>query len=95
MGSVLVQDGSVDHVKLRAAGDIVADMPKMVKPQVTLRMHYRGPLRAPIRVGQQVASLEVRIDGFAPYDVPLEAAENVPQANLLQRIRNAVLGWVA
>lgn len=95
MGSARVQDGSVDTVKLRAAGDIVADMPKMVKPQVTLRMHYRGPLKAPIKAGQQVASLEVKIEGFAPYDVPLEAAESVPQANLLQRIRNGVLGWFA
>ena len=45
--------------------------------------------------GQQVAALEIRIAGFAPYDVPLEAAEDVSQANLLQRIRNAVLGWIA
>lgn len=93
MGSAQVQDGSVDHVKLRAAGNIVADMPKSVKPQVTLSVRYRGPLKAPIKAGQQVASLEVRIAGFAPYDVPLEAAENVPEANLLQRIRNGVLGW--
>jgi D-alanyl-D-alanine carboxypeptidase (penicillin-binding protein 5/6) len=57
-------------------------------------MHYRGPLKAPIRAGQQVASLEVRIEGFAPYDVSLEAVENIPQANLLQRIRNGVLSWL-
>lgn len=93
MGSAQVQGGKFDSVKLRAAANIVADMPKTAKPQVTLRNHYRGPLKAPIRAGQEVASLEVRIEGFAPYDVPLEAAENVPQANLLQRIRNGVLGW--
>lgn len=95
LGSALVQDGRTGSVKLRAARDIVVDMPKMVKPQVTLRMHYRGPLKAPIRAGEQVAALQVSIAGFSPYDVPLEAAEDVPQANLLQRIRNAVLGWIA
>ncbi len=93
MGTALVQDGNAKTVRLRAATNIVADLPKMVKPQVTLRMHYRGPLKAPIRAGQPVAALEVRIAGFAPYDVPLEAAEAVPRANLFQRIENGVLGW--
>ncbi|WEK47003.1 MAG: D-alanyl-D-alanine carboxypeptidase [Candidatus Andeanibacterium colombiense] len=95
MGKALVQDGATGSVKLRAGADIVADLPKMVKPQVTLRMHYRGPLRAPIKAGQPVAALEIRIAGFAPYEVPLEAAENIPRANILQRIRNGVLGWLS
>jgi serine-type D-Ala-D-Ala carboxypeptidase (penicillin-binding protein 5/6) len=95
MGTARVQDGKVDAVKLRAAVNVVADLPKMVKPQVTLRVRYRGPLKAPIKAGQQVATLQVSIDGFAPYDVPLEAAQAVEQANVLQRIRNAVLGWFA
>lgn len=95
MGTARVQDGAEDTVKLRAATDIVAGMPKMVDAQVTLRVRYRGPLKAPIKAGQKVAALEVSIDGFAPYDVPLEAAQSVGEANLFRRIRNAVLGWFA
>ncbi len=50
---------------------------------------------APIAQGQQVAELEVKIAGFAPYRVPLEAAQSVPKANLWQRLLNGVLGWFA
>jgi len=60
-----------------------------------MSLHYRGPIAAPIAAGQEVAELEVRIDGMAPYRVPLEAASAVDKANPLERMINAVLGWLS
>jgi len=95
IGTALVQDGAADRVALRTAKPVIADVASGTDPKIELALRYRGPIRAPIAKGQQVAELEVRIEGFAPYRVPLEAAETVPEANPWQRVANAVLGWFA
>lgn len=95
IGRAKVQDGAERSVTLRAAAPVIADIPVGSDPRVTLALRYRGPLQAPIAKGARVAELEVRIDGFAPYRVPLEAASEVPKANIWQRLVNGVLGLFA
>jgi D-alanyl-D-alanine carboxypeptidase (penicillin-binding protein 5/6) len=59
---------------------------------VSLLVRYRGPIKAPIAKGQQVAFLQVSVAGQQPHEVPLVAAEAVPRANALQRLRNGLVG---
>ena len=94
VGEAQVQGGAARHVALQAPGPIIADFPKGKAPKVTLALHYDGPLVAPIAAGKNVAELEVTLEGFAPYRVPLAAADNVAVANWWQRLRNGVLGFL-
>ena len=87
-----VQGGAARHVELRTAAPVIVDYPKGTTPSLRLSLHYEGPLVAPISAGDQIAELEVSLDGFAPYRVPLEAANDVEKANSWQRLRNGVLG---
>ncbi|KPL67596.1 hypothetical protein SZ64_05410 [Erythrobacter sp. SG61-1L] len=95
IGTALVQDGSTDSVPLQTASPVIADLPSGERPKIELSLHYRGPLVAPIAAGQNVAELEVRIEGMEPYRVPLQAATAVEKANPWQRVVNAVLGWLS
>ncbi|HTN14894.1 MAG TPA: D-alanyl-D-alanine carboxypeptidase family protein [Sphingomonadaceae bacterium] len=95
IGTARVQDGAQDDVALRTALPVIADIPKGSKPKIAMSLHYRGPLAAPIIAGQEVAELEVRIEGMEPYRVPLKAVRAVKQANPWQRIVNGVLGWIS
>lgn len=95
IGTARVQDGAEDSVALRTAAPVIADIPPGAKPKIEMSLHYRGPLAAPIIAGQQVAELEVRIEGMEPYRVPLKAVRAVKQANPWQRIVNGVLGWLS
>lgn len=93
IGEAQVQNGDSRTVPVRAAIPVVASLRKGEDRRIALSLRYRGPIRAPIAQGQQVADLVVRIEGFSPYTVPLEASENVAQANPWQRLVNGVLGW--
>ncbi len=87
-----VQDGASRIVPLESTAPIVASRKKGTKPHIWLRLRYKGPIRAPIAAGSEIAQLEVHVDGFEPYRVPLIAAAEVPEANALQRIRNGLMG---
>lgn len=93
IGNARVQGGAARNVDLRAAAPVIARLPKEGPRGMELAVRYRGPLQAPIEGGSKVADLEVRVEGFEPFRVPLEAAESVPAANIWQRIANGMLGW--
>ena len=92
VGEARVQDGGQRHVQLRTDGEVLASIIPGSTADVKLSVRYRGPIRAPIAPGQQVAFLRVEVEGQQPHDVPLVAAEAVPQANALVRLWNGVVG---
>lgn len=92
IGTAEVQDGAARSVELVAPGSIRVALPKESAPRVTLALRYEGPLRAPIAKGEEVAELEIKVDGISDSTVPLVAAQAVPKANLLQRLGNGVAG---
>lgn len=92
VGLTRVQDGMADSVALRAPQPIHAAFPTGQERPVTLRVIYDGPLRAPIQAGERVAELEIAVEGLPAARVPLEAAQAVPQATILRRLRNGLVG---
>ncbi|HNJ48466.1 MAG TPA: D-alanyl-D-alanine carboxypeptidase, partial [Novosphingobium sp.] len=70
-------------------------VPKGFDAKVGARVVYRGPLRAPIAKGAQVAGLEVTIEGQPVHYLPLVAAETVDRAGPIDRIVNGLLGLVS
>ncbi|TIX50056.1 D-alanyl-D-alanine carboxypeptidase family protein [Alteraurantiacibacter aquimixticola] len=92
MGTALVQDGASSRVSLRLPRDLALSLPLDSNGAITAAIRYNGPLMAPIAEGDTVAQLRVSVEGMEPFDVPLEAAENVGEANFLQRIVNGLRG---
>lgn len=92
VGEAQVQDGARRRVPLRTDGEVLASMNRGETARVKLSVRYRGPIRAPIAQGQQVAFLRVDVEGQVPHDIPLVAAEAVPRANVLVRLWNGVTG---
>jgi len=93
VGEALVQSGASTSVPLVTAGPVLASVPRgTTAGAAALTIRYRGPLEAPVVAGKPVATLRVSVPGEQPHDVPLIAAEGVPRANPLQRLRNGLAG---
>ncbi|MEO6152116.1 MAG: D-alanyl-D-alanine carboxypeptidase family protein [Croceibacterium sp.] len=93
VGSARVQGGSAMSVPLRTAAPVMASQaPGEVIQQPSLEVRYSGPLTAPIRKDQPVATLRVTVPGQQPHDVPLLSEVSVGPANFFQRLRNGIFG---
>jgi D-alanyl-D-alanine carboxypeptidase (penicillin-binding protein 5/6) len=67
-------------------GGVSVVLPRVpANPKVTARIFYKGPLKPPLRKGQQVATLRVTTSTDATSEVPLYAAEDVGRAGFLWR----------
>ncbi|MCA0977519.1 D-alanyl-D-alanine carboxypeptidase [Qipengyuania flava] len=89
-----VQGGDSTQVALVAPAGVYVDIPAGAHRDVKLTVNYEGPVRAPIRQGEQIAILTVSIDGMSDFSVPLVARDTVDEAGLGRRILNGVLGWI-
>ena len=92
VGEAMVQDGSQISVPLRTESEVFANLPRGRDDGADLSVLYRGPIEAPIKAGDRVATLRVAIAGQEPHDVPLLAGEDVAKANAWQRLRNGIAG---
>ncbi|MEJ2410315.1 MAG: D-alanyl-D-alanine carboxypeptidase [Novosphingobium sp.] len=86
-----VQGGADLNVPLVANREVHATLPKGSKAKVSLSVHYRGPLIAPVRKGDRVGELEIQVQGLAPGRVPLYAGRAVGKAGPLDRLRNGLI----
>lgn len=95
IGAARVQDGSARAVDLVARGGVAVNIPRGSSASLTATIRYEGPLRAPLAVGAEVATLEITAPGMAPARIPLVTAAAVEVAGPLDRIVNAIAGLVA
>ena len=95
VGEAQVQNGAQGSVALETAGEVLASVPPGNAGAASLSVRYRGPVEAPIAKGQKVAFLRVSVPGQTPHDVPLVAAEAVPEANAFQRFVNGLVGLIS
>lgn len=86
-----VQGGDALSLPLVANREVHATVPRGSKPAISLVAHYRGPIVAPIRKGEQVGELEIRVAGLAPGRVPLYAGRDVGVAGPLDRLLNGLI----
>ena len=93
VGDAMVQAGNALSVPLVTGNlPILATLPREGERDITLSIHYDGPLRAPVTKGEAVAELEIRVDGMEPSRVPLFAGEDVGNASGLDRLWNGLAG---
>jgi D-alanyl-D-alanine carboxypeptidase (penicillin-binding protein 5/6) len=92
VGSAEVQNGSAGSVPLVTEAAVFASLPAGADGEAELSLRYRGPIEAPVRQGEEVATLRIAIAGQEPHDVPLAAGADVAKANAWQRLRNGLEG---
>lgn len=91
IGDASVQDGSARTVALIAPDNIGFALPRGHDAEVDLEIRYEGPLRAPIRAGEQVAELVITPKGMPSSHVPLVARDGVAEAGLVRRLANGLV----
>ena len=92
VGAAQVQNGEARSVTLTVPRAYSLAWIRGSEPAVSGRIVYQGPLRAPIKQGQQVAELELEVSGQPPHSIPLVAQHSVGVAGPIDRIINGLLG---
>lgn len=90
VGEAEVQMGSERSVSLVAPTKLGVAYPSGTSGDFQAVVRYKGPLEAPIKKGQQVASLVVTT-GAGERELPLVAGEAVEQSGLFGRIWNGFM----
>ena len=87
VGEAQVQLGGEDTVGLVAPRNLAVTLPAgLVSGNMRVKIVYDGPVKAPIRQGQQIANLVVETADSPPQVMPLVAAEAVEEAGFFGRI---------
>jgi len=99
VSDALVWGGTRHYVPLVGNENIDIILPFNTSGQVTAQIVYDGPIKAPIRKGDQVATLRVTAaDTKATNDIPLYAGEDVGQSNFAVRGLDSLFvlafGWM-
>ncbi len=80
-----VQMGSTSSVGLVAPKQLTVTLPAGAVPQMSAKVVYEGPIRAPIKAGQHIADLVVKSPEMPEQRLPLVAAEDVGEAGFFGR----------
>ncbi|WP_279478660.1 D-alanyl-D-alanine carboxypeptidase [Aureimonas sp. SK2] len=90
--------GTESSVPLVLEGDLVAMVPKHHADSVTAAVHYDTPLRAPIRKGDRIGTVELKIDDKFSLARDLHAGADVEEGTFSSRAADAVhelaFGWI-
>lgn len=92
IGAARVQGGDAREVQLTVPRAFALALPKGRAAQVTGRIVYMGPLKAPLAKGQQVARLELSSPGQPGHALPLVTAKAVGPAGAIDRVIGGLLG---
>jgi D-alanyl-D-alanine carboxypeptidase (penicillin-binding protein 5/6) len=86
VGRARVWGGSALYVPLTGNGDVNVWLPRFPAAQrLRGEIVYAGPLKAPLSKGTEVARLRVTSTSNAMQEVPLYAAEDVPEGGMMRR----------
>ena len=95
VGAVKVQNGDAREVPVAVPHAYSIATIKRLPSQVSARIVYDGPVRAPITKGAPIARLVVSGAGLPDHSIPLVATASVSRAGPIDRLVNALLGLFA
>ncbi len=93
-GEARVTGGAVGTVSLVAKGAVTVTKPRGQAEKITQAVSYQGPIAAPLKKGDRVATLQLTRDGKPLREVPLYAAADVEEGPLWWRAVDAAGGYV-
>jgi len=85
-----VQLGSATTVPLVAPQNLAVTLPRSASANITVKVAYVGPIKAPIAKGQKIAELIVSTPDTPPQVMPLVAGEDVAEAGIFGRLWNGL-----
>ena len=86
MAMVPVWNGEVREVGVRLENPVRVTAHKSAFSKATAAIVYNGPIQAPVEVGQELATLEITVEGKDdPIRAPLVATESVEKLDFLGR----------
>lgn len=85
-----VQLGSATTVPLVAPQDMAVTLPRAASTNITVKVAYTGPIKAPIAKGQKIAQLIISTPDTPPQILPLVAGEEVSEAGIFGRLWNGL-----
>ena len=85
-----VQLGSATSVPLVAPRDMAVTLPRTASTNISVKVVYTGPIKAPIAKGQRIAQLIVSTPDTPPQILPLVAGETVDEAGIFGRMWNGL-----
>jgi D-alanyl-D-alanine carboxypeptidase (penicillin-binding protein 5/6) len=92
VGHARVWGGARMYLPLVGDGAVNVVLPRHpASPKVTARIYYKGPLKPPLKKGDQVATLRVTTASDATSEVPLYAADDVGHAGFVRRGLDSLL----
>lgn len=98
IAEIRVFGGDSRYVPVVGKGPIYLLSPRGGGDKFVARVHYRGPVIAPIARGQQVARLRITRGNNIALEVPLYAAADIGEGSLVQRALDSTTeltgGWI-
>lgn len=88
-----VQLGSARTVGLVAPRNLAVTMPRTASSNIQVKVVYKGPIKAPIVKGQEIAQLVVTTPDTGAQTMPLVAAEAVAEAGIFGRFWNGLTSF--
>jgi len=85
-----VWNGTEKSVPLVASRDIIFTLPRSLRKDLQVKVVYDSPVAAPLKVGDQVGTIEVTIPERGVEKVPLVVDKDVTIAGPLERINNSI-----
>jgi D-alanyl-D-alanine carboxypeptidase (penicillin-binding protein 5/6) len=84
-----VYGGTQRNVAVAAKAPVKLMVPRGVSDKIVAKMVYTGPVRAPVRQGQDIGNLEIWRGDSKVLEMPVQAAESVAAGSLVQRTFDA------
>jgi len=94
VGEARVQGGSARRIALVTDRPVEISIPRGREADISVKVLYNGPLRAPLVSGSAIATLQIDVPGMDTARIPLLAGETVKPAGPIDRIVNAFAGWL-
>ncbi|CCW15898.1 D-alanyl-D-alanine carboxypeptidase [Sphingobium indicum BiD32] len=85
-----VQLGSETSVALVAPQNLAVTLPRTASTNISVKVVYSGPIKAPIAKGQKIADLIVSTPDTPPQVMPLVAGADVAEAGMFGRLWNGL-----
>jgi len=93
IAGVSVFGGTKSEVQVAALEPVRALVPRGAPERVSAEIVYRGPLRAPVKAGDQVGTLQVMRGSIKAVEVPVIATEDVAVGSLHERAFQSLWQW--
>jgi D-alanyl-D-alanine carboxypeptidase (penicillin-binding protein 5/6) len=82
--------GNQPSVEMVVEKDVYVTLPRHESKNLKLEVKYQSPVPAPIKAGQRVGTLIIKVPNTKEKEIPLFAAHSIEKASFIERIKAAV-----